>query len=174
MTFMSASQKLIINEDLTALLCAWQLPTTVHMHSICSIYNTQATYVFHCIYPWCDLRFKTVSTSRQFHSNCLFIQAMNVSIWFLKLLFTRVRSRVQAQHVVCVDSARWRLPPCSTTSCSAGSSIALCTFLIQHLWVVSWPASLGTWTRVSLDLSWLWTFSPGELSVGEVTLVDKV
>lgn len=95
--FMSASRKLIINEDLTALLCAWQLPTTVHMHSICSIYNTRATYVFHC--TRCALRFKTVSTNRQFHSNCLFIQAMNVSI---RLLFTRVRSRVQAQHVLSV------------------------------------------------------------------------
>lgn len=62
--------------------------------------------------------------------------------------------------VVCVDSARWRLPPHSTTSCSAGSSSAPCAFLIQHLWVASWPASPGTWMRVRLDLSWLGTFPP--------------
>lgn len=62
--------------------------------------------------------------------------------------------------VVCVDSARWRLPPRSTTSCSSASSSAPCTFLIQHLWVVFWPASPGTWMRVRLDLSWLWTPPP--------------
>lgn len=106
MTFMSASRKLIINEDLATLPCARKLPTNEHMLSICSIFNTYATYVFHCIYPSCALRFKTESADRQFPSNCLFIQAMIVSICFLKLLFTFAKSHVQAQHAVCVDSSR--------------------------------------------------------------------
>lgn len=111
---------------------------------------------------------------RRFHSNHLFIRAVILSVCFLKTFVSMCQVSRSNTAVVCVDSARWRLPRCSTISCSAGSSSAPCTFLIQRLWVGSWPASPETWMRVRLDLSWLWTFPPRELSVSEVTLVDKV
>lgn len=134
----------------------------------------QATYECHCIYLLCVFLFEAEHVDRRFPSNCLFMQAVILSICFLKLFVYTCRVSCSNTAVACVDSALWRLPLCSTTSSSAVSSSAPCTFLIQHLWVVSWLASPETWMRVRLDLSWLGTFPPREFSVSEVTLVDKV
>lgn len=134
----------------------------------------QAAYECHCIYPLCVFLFEAEHVDRRFPSNCLFIRAVILSICFLKLFVYMCQVSCSNTAVACVDSAQWWLPPRSTTSCSAVSSSAPCTFLIQHLWVVSWLASPETWMRVRLDLSWLGTFPPREFSVSEVTLVDKV
>lgn len=124
----------------------------------------KTTYDCHWIYPLCVFVFEAEHIDRWFPSNCLFIQALIPSVCFLKLFVYTCQVSCSNTAVVCVDSARWRLPPRSTTSCSTGSSSAPCTFLIQHLWAVSWPASPGTWMRVRLDLSWLGTFPPQESS----------
>lgn len=129
-----------------------------------------ATVFIRCVF----FLFEAEHVDRRFPSNCLFIQAVILSICFLKLFLYTCQVSCSNTAVACVDSALWRLPPCSTTSCSAVSSSAPCTFLIQHLWVVFWLASPETWMRVRLDLSWLGTFPPREFSVSEVTLVDKV
>lgn len=125
------------------------------------------TVFIHCV-------FLCVRLSWRFPSSCLFIQATVPSICFLKLFVYTCQVSCSNAAVACVDSAQWRLPLCSTTSCSDVSSSAPCAFLIQHLWVVSWLASPETWTRVRLDLSWLGTLPPREFSVSEVTPLDKV
>lgn len=117
-------------------------------------------YKWNCIYSFCG--FMSEHINRWFPSNCVFIQAKIVSICFFKLFVYHCQVSCSNTAVVCVDSAQLRLPPRSTTSCSAGSSSAPCTFLIQHLWVVSWPASPETWMRVRLDLSWRWLSPPQE------------
>lgn len=133
----------------------------------------QATYECLCIYPSCVFLFEAEHNDKRFPSNCLFIWAVIVSICFLKLFVYMCQVSCSNTTVACVDSAQWRLPPRSTTSCSAVSSSAPCTFLMQHLWVVSWLASPETWMRVRLDLSWLGTFPPREFSVTEVPLLTS-
>lgn len=177
---MSASQKLIINEDLTACLVLGgkksYLPCTEHMHSIrrgsiCySAGNMRAplylSLVCFPVWGWAH---------REMISFQLSVYPTTVpSICFLKLFVNTCQVSCSNAAVSCVDSAQWRLPLCSTTSCSDVSSSAPCAFLIQHLWVVSWLASPETWTRVRLDLSWLGTLPPREFSVSEVTPLDKV
>ncbi len=158
---MSASQKLIINEDLTACLVRGEKKQNCPPLCTCVAYGEvafvalQAAYECHCIHPLCVCVFEAEHIDGLFPSNCLFIQAVILSVCFLKLFVYMCQVSCSNTAVVCVDSAPWRLPLHSTTSCSAGSSSAPCTFLIQHLWVVSWPASPGTWMKVRLDLSWL-------------------
>lgn len=175
---MSASQKLIINEDLTACLVLGEKkkPWTEHMHSIwrgciCLAAGNMWAPLYLSV---CVLLCEAEHIDWRFPSNCLFIQATVPSICFLKLFVYTCQVSCSNAAVACVDSAQWRLPLCSTTSCSDVSSSAPCAFLIQHLWVVSWLASPETWTRVSLDLSWLGTLPPREFSVSEVTPFDKV
>lgn len=171
---MSALQKFIRNEDLTACLtqgkelyaCAAYvevavvslLPTIEAMW-----YLLAACFVFKHIDRWLP-------------SNCLFIRTVIPTICFLKLFVYMCRISCKNAAVPCVDSAQWRLPRCSMTSCFAVSCSALCGFLIQHLWAVSWLASPETWMRVRLDLSWRGTFRPPQedFRVRVVTLVDKV
>lgn len=109
-----------------------------------------------------------------FPSDSLLIQASILSVCFLKCFVSMCQVSCTSAALVCVFSARWGLPLCSTTSCLAGSCSAPCTFLIQRLWVVFWPASPETWMRVRVDLSCLSTLPVRELSVREVTLVENM
>lgn len=119
-------------------------------YGVVAFVTLQATYECHCIYPSCVFLFVAEHINKRFPSNCLLIWAVIVSICFLKLFVYMCQVSCSNTAVACVDSAQWRLPPRSTTSCSAVSSSAPCTFLIQHLWVVSWLASPETWMRVGL------------------------
>lgn len=155
---MSALQKLIRNEDLTAFL------TQGKDLYICAAYVEVA---FVSLLPSVEAelclwtaRFVFKRIDRRFPSNCLLIPTVIPPICFLKLFVYTCQITCENAAVPCVDSAQWRLPLRSMISCFIVSCSALCVFLIQHLWVVSWLASPETWMKVSLDLSWRGTFRP--------------
>lgn len=157
-TFMSALQKLIRNEDLTGcLMPRKELYTCIVYVKVAVVSLLPTIAALWCLCAAC-LYVKHID--RWFPSICLFIQTVIPPICFLKLFVYTCQISCSNAAVPCVDSARWRLPRCSMTGCFAVSCSAQCVFLIQHLWVVSWLVSPETWMRVRLDLSWRGTFPP--------------
>lgn len=107
---MSASQKLIINEDLTACLVRGKnnyppLCTCLAYGEVAFV-TLQATYERHCIYPLCVVVFEAEHIDRRFPSNCwsarLFIRAAILSVCFLKLFVYTCQVSCSNTAVVCV------------------------------------------------------------------------
>lgn len=155
---MSAMQKLIRNEDLTAFLTQgkdlYMCAAYVEVAFVSLLPTIEAV-----LYLWTAC-FVFKHIDRRFPSSCLFIPTVIPPICFLRLFVYTCQITCENAAVPCVDSAQWRLPRRSMISCFTVSCSALCVFLIQHLWVVSWLASPETWMRVRLDLSWWGTFRP--------------
>lgn len=112
MTFMSACQKIIINEDLTACLVRGQktkqkyqpLCATCVAYGEVAFVTLQATCECHWIYPLCVFMFETKHIDKWFPSNCLFISSCDSFHMLLKIVCWHV-SGLMFKHGCCL---RWQ------------------------------------------------------------------